>query len=83
MIRGLQDRQRRSEWREGVYVRAYGHLTTVGRERSMVAFNLRTITDFNEVRPGWEGCSWLQFCCLQRMYLSVGSQLLLKGCSQD
>lgn len=44
-----QDRQRRAEWRVGTYVRVHGHLSTVGREKSMVAFNMRLVQDFNEV----------------------------------
>lgn len=45
-----QDRQRRAEWRVGTYVRVHGHLSSVGREKSMVAFSMRLVTDYNEVR---------------------------------
>ncbi len=40
----------------GVYVRVHGHLSSVGREKSMVAFNMRLIKDFNEVGE-WQGAS--------------------------
>ena len=39
----------RAEWQVGVYVRAHGHVNTFNRERMLVAFNLRRITDLNEV----------------------------------
>ncbi len=48
-LAGLQDRQRRAEWREGAYVRVHGHVSSVGREKSIVAFNMRLVADFNEV----------------------------------
>ncbi|KAK2076061.1 hypothetical protein QBZ16_001397 [Prototheca wickerhamii] len=43
------ERQLRAEWQVGVYVRAHGHVNTFNRERMLVAFNLRRITDLNEV----------------------------------
>jgi len=45
----LQLEQRKAEWREGVYVRIHGHLRAFGGEKSIVAFNIRPVTDFNEV----------------------------------
>lgn len=39
----------RAEWQVGVYVRAHGHINSFNRERMMVAFNIRRITDLNEV----------------------------------
>jgi replication factor A2 len=41
--------QRKAEWKEGVYVRVHGHLRAFGGEKSIVAFNIRPVTDFNEV----------------------------------
>ena len=34
----------------GVYVRVHGHLRVFDGQKSVVAFNMRPITDFNEVR---------------------------------
>lgn len=46
------DRQRRAEWRPGMYVRVHGHINSFGRTQEVVAFNIRPITDSNEVRRG-------------------------------
>ncbi|KAL6773920.1 RFA2 [Auxenochlorella protothecoides x Auxenochlorella symbiontica] len=43
------ERQHRAEWRVGVYVRAHGHVNHFNREKMLVAFNIRLITDHNEV----------------------------------
>lgn len=51
---GAQLAQKRNEWRAGTYVRVYGHMRTFNNAKSMVAFNIRPITDFNEV-GGWGG----------------------------
>ena len=47
------DKQRRAEWRAGVYVRVHGHVSNFGRNQEVIAFNIRPITDYNEV--GWVG----------------------------
>jgi hypothetical protein len=47
------DKQRRAEWRAGVYVRVHGHVSNFGRNQEVIAFNIRPITDYNEV--GWAG----------------------------
>lgn len=41
--------QRKAQWKEGVYVRVHGHLRAFGGEKSIVAFSIRPVTDFNEV----------------------------------
>ncbi|GAB4820639.1 hypothetical protein N2152v2_007685 [Parachlorella kessleri] len=61
------DRQRRAEYRVGVYVRVHGHVSSVGREKSMVAFNIRLISDHNEVTY-----HYLQ-CIFQHLHLTRGS----------
>lgn len=43
------NQQKRSAWREGVYVRVYGHLRAFNNQRSVVAFSIQPITNFNEV----------------------------------
>ena len=47
---GLQDAAKKAELRMGVYVRVHGHLRVIDGQKSVVAFNMRPITDFNEVR---------------------------------
>jgi len=42
-------RSQSAEWTVGSYIRVYGHLRTFQGNRSVVAFSLRTITDFNEI----------------------------------
>ena len=42
--------QKMSEWREGVYVRVYGALSEFEGNFRILAFNVRKVTDFNEVR---------------------------------
>ena len=42
--------QTMSEWREGVYVRVYGALSEFEGKFRILAFNVRKVTDFNEVR---------------------------------
>jgi len=41
--------QKKTEWREGVYVRVIGNLRAFNSNRSLVAFRIRPITDFNEL----------------------------------
>ena len=56
----------------GVYVRVHGHLRVFDGQKSVVAFNMRPITDFNEVSPGppaW-GCD-LTGMLLSRMRAHV------------
>jgi hypothetical protein len=47
----MQAAQKKAEWRPGVYVRVFGH-ARCGNDQvlRMQGFNVRTITDFNEVR---------------------------------
>lgn len=40
---------KRAAWKEGVYVRASGHARSFNSIRSIVAFRISAITDFNEV----------------------------------
>lgn len=42
-------RQRRAEWQPGTYVRVHGSMRSLNRERSLLAFNVHPVTDFNEV----------------------------------
>ena len=44
-----QTMQKMSEWREGVYVRVYGALSEFEGNFRILAFNVRKVTDFNEV----------------------------------
>jgi replication factor A2 len=41
--------QLRSEWREGVYVRVVGSMRVHNEKKGLIAFNLRKVTDFNEL----------------------------------
>lgn len=47
----LQAAQKKAEWSPGVYVRVFGH-ARCGNDQVLriTGFNVRTITDFNEVR---------------------------------
>jgi hypothetical protein len=58
------DKQRRAEWRAGVYVRVHGHVSNFGRNQEVIAFNIRPITDYNEVGwaagLGWAGLGWVE-----------------------
>ena len=45
----VQTMQKTSEWREGVYVRVYGALSEFEGNFRILAFNVRKVTDFNEV----------------------------------
>eukprot|EP00877_Chromochloris_zofingiensis_P013461 jgi/Chrzof1/8369/Cz03g08020.t1 len=40
---------KKAEWRPGVYIRAYGHVRSFDRKKSIQAFSIRTIHDYNEV----------------------------------
>ena len=46
----MQAMQRMSDWREGVYVRLHGNLSEFEGKFRILAFNVRKVTDFNEVR---------------------------------
>jgi replication factor A2 len=39
----------RAEWKLGSYVRVYGHLRAFQGQRGVIAFNMRPVTDFNEI----------------------------------
>ena len=43
------DKQRRAEWRQGIYVRVHGHISSFGKSQEVIAFNIRPIFDHNEV----------------------------------
>lgn len=47
--------QKSSEWQVGTYVRVHGNLSDFDGNYRIQAFNVRAITDFNEVRL-W--CLW-------------------------
>eukprot|EP00879_Flechtneria_rotunda_P026457 GHRR01028208.1.p1 GENE.GHRR01028208.1~~GHRR01028208.1.p1 ORF type:complete len:239 (+),score=99.47 GHRR01028208.1:701-1417(+) len=40
---------KKAEWQPGVYIRAYGHVAGQDQKKSITAFSVRTITNFNEV----------------------------------
>ena len=40
--------QRRAEWREGKVVRVVGQLRMFNNSRSIVAYNIQPLADFNE-----------------------------------
>lgn len=60
------DRQRRAEWRQGVYVRVHGHVSSFGKAQEVIAFNIRPVADFNEVTY-----HFLQ-CIFQHVHLTKG-----------
>lgn len=39
----------KEEWKVGSYVRVYGHLRAFQGKRGVIAFNMRPVTDFNEI----------------------------------
>jgi len=41
--------QKRSAWKEGIYVRVVGHLRSFHNQRSIVAFRIQPVVDFNEI----------------------------------
>ena len=43
------ERQRLAELREGIYVKAFGHIATYHNERQLTTFSAKPITDYNEV----------------------------------
>ena len=47
--------QRIAEWRTGVYVRVHGNVSDFDDNWRILAYNIRTITDFNEVGEGSQG----------------------------
>ena len=46
---GLQLAQKKADWRLWSYVRVHGNRRTFESRRTIVAFNIRPILDFNEV----------------------------------
>ncbi|EFN58502.1 hypothetical protein CHLNCDRAFT_140549 [Chlorella variabilis] len=60
------EKQRRAEWRAGMYVRVHGHISNFGRTQDVLAFNIRTVTDHNEVTY-----HFLQ-CIFQHVHLTKG-----------
>lgn len=42
--------QNKAQWRVDAHVRIHGHVRSFNGERQVVAYSIRTITDFNEVR---------------------------------
>lgn len=61
------DRARRAEWRQGIYVRVHGHISSFGKAQEVVAFNIRPVTDHNEVTY-----HFLQ-CIFQHAHLTKGA----------
>jgi hypothetical protein len=53
------DRQRRAQWRPGMYVRVHGHFSNFGQSQDVLAFNVRLVADHNEVRGPKQAASWL------------------------
>ena len=58
-----QTMQKMSEWREGVYVRVYGALSEFEGNFRILAFNVRKVTDFNEVSFLSASMSWRSASC--------------------
>ena len=58
----VQTMQKMSEWREGVYVRVYGALSEFEGNFRILAFNVRKVTDFNEVSFLSASKSWRSAC---------------------
>lgn len=50
MVR-LQLQQNKAQWCQDAYVRIHGNIRTFGHDRQVVAFQIRAVTDFNEVCP--------------------------------
>lgn len=48
---------RRAAWTPGAYVRVHGHVRVFDGARSIVAFNVRPVTDSNEVRRREDVCA--------------------------
>ena len=77
----LQDAAKKAELRMGVYVRVHGHLRVFDGQKSVVAFNMRPITDFNEVsrcHACWVGADKEGICicniCFWSAYTCVDAQ---------
>ncbi|KAK9810493.1 hypothetical protein WJX72_011667 [[Myrmecia] bisecta] len=64
---GDQVQQRLQQYRVGMYVRAHGHVRSFQNQKSVVAFNLRAITDYNEVTYH------LLQCVFQHVHLTKGA----------
>lgn len=47
-----------------MYVRVHGHISNFGRTQDVLAFNIRTVTDHNEVGPcrGERVCVFVCVC---------------------
>lgn len=60
-----------AEWRTGIYVRVHGKISEFDNKKSIMAFQVRLITDFNEVRApeaAVQACKQCQtLCCHLRM----------------
>lgn len=59
--------QQKAEWQNGVYVRVYGHMRSFERKKSIMAYNIRTVHDYNEVVH-----HFLQ-CIFQHLHLTKGA----------
>lgn len=59
--------QQRSEWRVGTYVRLHGNLRSFDNQRSIVAYHMRPVADFNEITY-----HNLQ-CVFQHLHLTKGA----------
>lgn len=67
------DRQRRAEWRPGMYVRVHGHISSFGKAQEVIAFNIRPVVDHNEITY-----HFLQ-CIFQHVHLTKGGGAALGG----
>lgn len=59
--------QMKEDWRVGAYVRVYGNLRTFERKKSMVAYSIKPVHDYNEVTY-----HFLQ-CVFQHLHLTKGA----------
>ncbi len=51
LLGAMQAVQKSAEWQVGTYVRVHGSMSEFNNVHRVQAFNVRAITDFNEVRP--------------------------------
>lgn len=66
---GEQMAQRIAEWRTGVYVRVHGNVSDFDDNWRILAYNIRIITDFNEVGEGSQGI----LCTVHNVYSKSGA----------
>ncbi|KAK9794024.1 hypothetical protein WJX73_004022 [Symbiochloris irregularis] len=59
--------QKKADWRPGVYARVHGNMRNFENKRTIVAFSIRPIVDFNELTYH------LLSCMFQHAYFTTGS----------